>query len=263
MHKKLKLLFLGLMVCLLTGCMKMNIYTEVKSDKTMKMNIEYLIDETTFQGSEITAQDWLNEMKDNYLKDKQKDMTFQPIDKTIDGKKWVGFKITTDDQKQSKYLTEKDIDGTKSIVFTIPMNQVSHQLGNSLGGVPQNSSLDDLKAKGVEMNLTVKMPAKASSNIGTVDGREVKIDLLEASVNGLDGDIVISSAASGGIDMTLIFTGLGIVLIVVIVVVLMKKKKAPINEELIESHDMKYCPNCGQEVGDERICSNCGYELKK
>ena len=170
MHKKLKLLFLGLMVCLLTGCMKMNIYTEVKSDKTMKMNIEYLIDETTFQGSEITAQDWLNEMKDNYLKDKQKDMTFQPIDKTIDGKKWVGFKITTDDQKQSKYLTEKDIDGTKSIVFTIPMNQVSHQLGNSLGGVPQNSSLDDLKAKGVEMNLTVKMPAKASSNIGTVDG---------------------------------------------------------------------------------------------
>ena len=49
MHKKLKLLFLGLMVCLLTGCMKMNIYTEVKSDKTMKMNIEYLIDETTFK----------------------------------------------------------------------------------------------------------------------------------------------------------------------------------------------------------------------
>jgi len=80
------------------------------------------------------------------------------------------------------------------------------------------------------------MPGKATSNVGTVDGQNVKIDLLElVSQSHATNEIVISSPKSAGMDMTFIFIGIGALVIIGIVVFVLKNKKKT-KQTLIEDN---------------------------
>lgn len=300
MKKLLKISCLLLMVMTLTGCMKMNVNVEVKADKTMAMGMELLAEETMFTGTGTSAEDWVEQMKEQILSSAEmKDAKTTPITKTIDGVEWVGINVeyTSDEASTSTYLIEKEIDGKDCLEITLPMDNFNDQMnGTSLE--TSGYSVSKLKAMGMEMNITIKMPGKVTSNIGKVDGNSVTIDLLELMASGKTEDIVISSPLSDGSMMTYALIGVGVVAIVAIVLVILKKKKKPVQEEVVydatpdvstpveevkeetvqsetvnepmeekaveESNEEKrFCPNCGKPVGTEDTCPACGYTLKK
>ena len=240
MKKLLKTFAFVFMISLLTGCMKLNMNIEVKSDKSMTGNMEILAEESMFESMGSSAEEYVEQMQQELLSnDEMKDAKVSKIDKTIDGSKWVGVNVTglTGDSKGT--VEEKEVDGKKSIVLTLPMSEMENKMDSSQLQQAESLgySVSKLKALGLEMNLTVKMPAKATSNVGTVDGDTVKIDLLEIMAKGSSEDIVISSAVSGGMDMTLILIVLGVAIIAGGVFFVLKKKKdatqqneAPIDE---------------------------------
>ena len=297
MKKILKRLSLMFVVLMLAGCMKINMNIEVKSDKTMSMNMDMLVEESLLQTSGMTTEQWIEQVKQEALdNDTMKDAKIEEISKTIDGKKWVGVSMSgVSSVQEETTVKEKDIDGTKSLVLTLPMNEMEDQMNNSgLGDLgSMGYSVSKMKELGLEMNVVVKMPAKATTNVGKADGDTVTIDLLELMASGSTQDIVISSPVSAGFDMTMIFVVIGIVVIAGIVVVILKKKKKPeeqpiVNEvpvspevekpqestETVETQtstesvaevttDKKYCPNCGQPIEDVDTCPHCGYDIKK
>lgn len=243
MKKIFKVLTLMLMVFVLAGCMKINMNIEVKSDKTMTMAMDILAEESMITSTGGTTEEWVSQIKEQMLSsDEMKKAKVKETSKTIDGSKWVGVNVSGVSGTKGSGITEKDIDGTKSLVLTLPMKDMENQMGgSSLGDLDAYGySVSKLKALGMEVNVTVKMPGKATTNVGKADGDTVTIDLLELMANGSTQDIVISSPASGGMDMTLIFIGVGVVVIGGIVFFVLKKKKK-VSEEPIYN-DMPFAP---------------------
>lgn len=228
MKKLLKAFVLMLMVFVLAGCMKINMNFEVKSDKSMTGSMEILAEQALLESYGKSAEDNVDQMQKQILSSaNMKDAKVSKIDKTIDGKKWVGVSVTGLSSTASSSVVEKEIDGTKSIVLTLPMKDMKNQMGGSSLSEAQSYgySLSKMKDLGMEMNVTIKMPAKATTNVGKADGDTVTIDLLELMAEGSTQDIVVSSALSGGLDMTMLLIVAGVVVIAGIVFFILKKKK--------------------------------------
>lgn len=164
MKKIIKLFILFLLIVTLTGCMKINVNMEVSTQesilKTMGMSKEEM-------GSSMEEQ-MLSEMDDANVEE---------VEKTIDGETWVGVFVTSEElyDIDIKEALEKDGD---IITLTLPISDMIDEMDmdeiDDMG-----YSLDDLKASGLEMNFTIKMPGKVTSNVGEVNGDTVTIDLLE------------------------------------------------------------------------------------
>lgn len=296
MKKFIRLLVVFLVTLSLTGCMKMNITVEVKSDLTANVSMELLAEEAMFESTGMTADDFVEEMQDELFDAEElKDAKVSPVSKTIDGSKWVGVSVSgiSSQDSDSFPIEKKEVNGKECIVLTLPMDDMNEEMGaDSLEDY--GYSVTQLKKLGMEMTATIKMPGKVTCDIGEVKGNTVTIDYLQLLADGQTEDIVITSTLSSGMDMTFIFIGLGLVIIAGIVIFILKKKKKETSEmietdsvyfsneeekienretdvvETVDSEqeqapvvDKKYCPNCGQPIGDETACPNCGYELKK
>lgn len=66
-EKILKVFTLLLTVFLLTGCMKMRMNFEVGSDKSVRSSMELLIEESALQASQMTKEDFVQQMEDEIL----------------------------------------------------------------------------------------------------------------------------------------------------------------------------------------------------
>ena len=273
MKKILKVMTMILMVVALTGCMKMNIQVEVKSDKTMNMGMEMLVEESLLKTTGMTTDEYLNKMKEQILsKESLKDAKTTPISKTIDGTKWVGLNIegVSSAEETTNLLSEKEIDGEKCIVLTLPMDDFENEMDldsmNAYG-----YSVSKLKAAGMEMNVIVEMPGEATTNLGKAEGNKVTVDLLELMSSGNTDDLVISSPMSGGgIGTTIALTACGVAIILIAVFFVLKKKKTNGNTEPSATPEITkledeqtYCPNCGEVIQSEETCPKCGYKIKK
>lgn len=309
MKKLTKVLLLLTLVISLSGCMKVKVEMDVKSSTEMTMKLDYLIEEKLLTASGMTEEEFIEEMKTS-MGASAKAAKITPKSESIDGTKWIGMTLTgpIEDEQLKEFLSEKEIDGKKSLVLTLAKDFMS---SNQFGGVDADKiseqtgySIDKLKTLGMEMSIVINMPANAKSNFGEVDGKKVTIDLLELSAKGnAIQKIEISSALSGGFDMTNILIVVGVIAILGIVFVMMKKKKKPavieientgevvepqtptteatqvveIVEEISTSDEeisqdvapniqttATYCPNCGALVSiDDVFCQKCGFNLKK
>lgn len=301
MKKILKVLTMALMVFVLTGCMKISINVEVKTDKTMTMGMELLADEELFKTSGMSADEYVKQMEDQIKSSEgMENAKTTPIERTIDGSKWVGVSVegtaTTDSTVK---IVDKEVNGKDGLELTLPMDSFNDEMDMSQLS-SYGYSVEQMKKLGVEMNVVIKMPGKATSNVGTVDGNTVTVDLLDMMAKGKTNDIVVASElSSGGSDMTMIFIIVGVAAIAgVVAFMLMKKKKQPqeevydgtpisepqteeetetkeetvveekteeATEEKVEeaTEEKTYCPNCGTAVGSEDTCPNCGFDLKK
>ena len=67
MKKILKVFTLLLTVFLLTGCMKMRMNFEVGPDKSVRSSMELLIEESALQASQMTKEDFVQQMEDEIL----------------------------------------------------------------------------------------------------------------------------------------------------------------------------------------------------
>lgn len=164
MKKIIKLFILFLLIVTLTGCMKINVNMEVSTQESMLKTMGTSKEE---MGSSMEEQ-MLSEMDDANVEE---------VEKTIDGETWVGVFVTSEElyDIDIKEALEKDGD---IITLTLPISDMIDEMDmdeiDDMG-----YSLDDLKASGLEMNFTIKMPWKVTSNVGEVNGDTVTIDLLE------------------------------------------------------------------------------------
>lgn len=239
MKKLLKTLSLLLAVFLLTGCMKMTINLEVNADKSVNTSMDFLMEESALTASQMTKEEFVEQMKEQMLSSEEtKNVKVTSIEETINASNWVGVRmegLTSTADEMGVNITEETIDGKDCIVLKLPMEDLSQQMDSQLLQ-SADYSVDKMKALGLEMVINVKMPGKATSNVGTVDGQNVKIDLLElVSQFHATNEIVISSPKSAGMDMTFIFIGIGALVIIGIVVFVLKNKKKT-KQTLIEDN---------------------------
>ena len=239
MKKLLKTLSLLLAVFLLTGCMKMTINLEVNADKSVNTSMDFLMEESALTASQMTKEEFVEQMKEQMLSSEEtKNVKVTSIEETINASNWVGVRmegLTSTADEMGVNITEETIDGKDCIVLKLPMEDLSQQMDSQLLQ-SADYSVDKMKALGLEMVINVKMPGKATSNVGTVDGQNVKIDLLElVSQSHATNEIVISSPKSAGMDMKFIFIGIGALVIIGIVVFVLKNKKKT-KQTLIEDN---------------------------
>lgn len=233
MKKISKVLVLLTMVICLSGCMKIKVEMDVKSSTEMTMKMDYVVEEKFLTMSGMTSEQFIEQMKTS-MGDAAGNATITPKNETIDGDKWVGMTITgaVSEKEMKEFLSEKEIDGKKCVVLTLAKDFMS---GSQFGGMDTDKiqqqtgySIDKLKTLGMEMSITINMPADAKTNFGKVDGKKVTIDLLELSSKASTiQKIEISSPLSNGFDMTYVFIGLGAVVLIGIVAFILKKKKTP------------------------------------
>ena len=239
MKKLLKTLSLLLAVFLLTGCMKMTINLEVNADKSVNTSMDFLMEESALTASQMTKEEFVEQMKEQMLSSEEtKNVKVTSIEETINASNWVGVRmegLASTADEMGVNITEETIDGKDCIVLKLPMEDLSQQMDSQLLQ-SADYSVDKMKALGLEMVINVKMPGKATSNVGTVDGQNVKIDLLElVSQSHATNEIVISSPKSAGMDVTFIFIGIGALVIIGIVVFVLKNKKKT-KQTLIEDN---------------------------
>lgn len=266
MKRIIKVFMVAFMAVALCGCIKMNVEVEVKSDLSMDAKMDVLMEEEMITSSGQDVNETIEGMKKQLTsEDSMKDAKVSSIEKTIDGKKWVGVSVEGLSQKDevNGVLKKETVDGKEKIVLTLPMDELSDEMDlDSMGGGLY--TIDQMKKLGLEMTMTIKMPAEVTSNVGTVDGNQVTIDLLDLMANGQKNDIVISSDVSNGMDMTIVYVVLGLVIIAGGIFFVLKKKKKGNEEPLVEETVQKYCPNCGQEINEnDEVCPHCQFDLKK
>lgn len=252
MKKILKVFTLLLTVFLLTGCMKMRMNFEVSSDKSVRSSMELLIEESALQASQMTKEDFVQQMEDEILSSPEgQNAKVTAIDEIIDASQWVGVRIeglTSTADEMGINIQEETIDGKDCLVLRLPLENLSQQM-NSEFSQTAGYSVDKMKALGLEMVMNIKMPGDVQSNVGTVDGQNVTIDLLElASQPPQDDEIVISSAKEASMDMTYVFVGIGILVVIGFIALILKNKKKT-KQNMIEEHtDSKTQDNTSTET---------------
>lgn len=168
----------------------------------------------------------------------------------IDASQWVGVRIeglTSTVDEMGINIQEETIDGKDCLVLRLPLENLSQQM-NSEFSQTAGYSVDKMKALGLEMVMNIKMPGD-ESNVGTVDGQNVTIDLLElASQPPQENEIVISSAKEASMDMTYVFVGIGILVVIGFIALILKNKKKT-KQNMIEEHtDSKTQDNTSTET---------------
>lgn len=252
MKKILKVFTLLLTVFLLTGCMKMRMNFEVSSDKSVRSSMELLIEESALQASQMTKEDFVQQMEDEILSSPEgQNAKVTAIDEMIDASQWVGVRIeglTSTVDEMGINIQEETIDGKDCLVLRLPLENLSQQM-NSEFSQTAGYSVDKMKALGLEMVMNIKMPGDVESNVGTVDGQNVTIDLLElASQPPQENEIVISSAKEASMDMTYVFVGIGILVVIGFIALILKNKKKT-KQNMIEEHtDSKTQDNTSTET---------------
>lgn len=252
MKKILKVFTLLLTVFLLTGCMKMRMNFEVSSDKSVRSSMELLIEESALQASQMTKEDFVQQMEDEILSSPEgQNAKVTAIDEMIDASQWVGVRIeglTSTVDEMGINIQEETIDGKDCLVLRLPLENLSQQM-NSEFSQTAGYSVNKMKALGLEMVMNIKMPGDVQSNVGTVDGQNVTIDLLElASQPPQENEIVISSAKEASMDMTYVFVGIGILVVIGFIALILKNKKKT-KQNMIEEHtDSKTQDNTSTET---------------
>ena len=220
MKKVLRGLSMLLAVMLLTGCMKMNVNLEISADKSMTGSMQLLMEESMLTAAGMTKDDMVSQMTEELqASEGMENATITGIEENIDNATWVGVQVdglnATAEEMQGS-ISEETVDGKDCIVLRLPLDDLKQQMDTESAAMA-GYSVDKLKNLGIEMTMTIKMPGNATSNVGTVDGQNVTIDLLDLSANGSNVDeVVISSPKSVGMDMTFVYIGIAVLAIIVV-----------------------------------------------
>lgn len=274
MKKLIKTCMLFSLILALTGCMKINVNMEVTEDLKTNVSMEMLMQESMLETMGTSKEEMVSSMEEQ-MSSEVDGAKVEEIEKTIDGETWVGVSVKSDQ------LNDKDIEEALKkdgdiITLTLPMSDMSDEMElDDLEDV--GYSLEDLKASGVEMNFTIKMPGKVTSNVGKVDGDTVTIDLLEIlsednHIENIEIKADISQKVSSSSDNILLYVtiAVGVIIVIGIIIFIVKKKKKNKNyhnenigeSQYIDDEIIHYCPHCGYKLNGEDICPQCHRSVK-
>lgn len=225
-----KILLSLLFVLGLTGCVKYNVTMKVDKDGKVSAEMEILAQEAFLQQAETSSEEWMKDIKKE-IEDKYKGKTGTKIDfketsKTINDQKYVGGIFTLTDTAQDQSVKKEEKDGKEILTLTLPLSDIA---GEEMDAEElEGFDVSQMKAMGIEMNLNIEMPSKATSTVGEVKENIVTIDLLDVIYNKKSTDIVVTCEIEKGVDMTMIIAGIaGVIAIGGACLFIFKKKKAP------------------------------------
>lgn len=211
-----KLLLIGLLVILLTGCVKGDVNIEYIDEKTVNFSIKVLFQEEVLNSADTSLTDLQHKLTNSELSIWQN----KQINDTINGVNYVGFELTapkeinvsllklfTNDKKEDTYQVTIDKSSINDIFNTSEIEDIN------------NYSLSSLKSMGLELNLNITMPGKITkTSYGKVKNNQVSINLLEfLSQEETKAITINSSNLKQGFQPLNIIIFIGLVLILFII----------------------------------------------
>lgn len=202
---------------LLTGCFKVDMGFDIKSAEEMDVSVTLLLSPDLINGlSGLGESEEQSEPTDEEVVEVMKEGTasstaeYKYVEKEVNGVLWRGVTITENVPKEEakKYLKIVD----HELVFTVTKDDLS-DYENFLGEGEEEEddviegttiieqedfaidgleeSLQEFKETGAEMTLRITMPKEPTTNIGTVDGKTVTIDLMSEEYNKFAGESIV------------------------------------------------------------------------
>ncbi|MCR5795531.1 MAG: hypothetical protein K6G61_09365 [Solobacterium sp.] len=203
------------LVLSLTGCFKMRMNVDVKSDATYTGSYTVLMKESMLTIGGGTSDEALEQMAEQFKKD-DPEAEVEIVKEGEGEDAFAGVKVSK--------LPADSVKVTKNDnVITLEMDLSDMQ--NTITEDPEVSSMGlsiaSLKEYGAEAVITVNMPGKPEANTGTVEGNRVTVDLLEANEKTLTVTCKagLPKAAKIGLGIA------GALAVVLVVLLALKKKK--------------------------------------
>ena len=241
MKKYIKYVFSFVAILMLTGCVKYNFNMEVKSDKSVNLELIYAInssameqfgnslgeanDDTQNETDDITEDELTTESDENLVDEyaflKEKGFTVEEFKEEANNKKYVGVKIKKNYASIDNITkdTEKTIDINKVLgeKETFDDSQFFSKSGNLykanlLFDFTEGETSDgedsemDLSSMGLsfELKYKVKLPAKSSSNNATEvseDGKTLTWDLTYGKKNTVEYSFEMPAQTAVALNM--------------------------------------------------------------
>ena len=201
MKKHIKIIVTAMMAVLLSGCMKMRVGIDVSSDGTAKESLTILM-QNSMLGTDTDFDTALEEMKKSY-QEQYPDQEVEIIKEGDGEEDYSGVCISGMDAEGLSITKEKG-----KITVELPVNNLQSEMSDVFDYDTSQIDMSTLKEYGFEASVIVNMPSTPETNVGTVEGKQVTIDLLS-----LPGDVQsIVITCSSGLNLKPFLVG-GIVII--------------------------------------------------
>ena len=213
--KKIIMVFMALFM--LCGCAKYKMVVNVDGDGKVDASLKSLISEEALLSQNMTKDEAISAMKKSLVGNNE-EATVKEIKEEINHKTYYGLSITNIKTKSIKSTVK---DGKISV--DIPVDAL---ISSIKSGLP-NMSLKSIKKLGGEVSIVVNMPTSATSTVGKVNGKQVKVDLLDFAYNNKEVKSIHVTCEKE--DYTGVVAGIVLVIIVLAGVLVMMKRKQKID----------------------------------
>lgn len=187
-----KLFFVGLMLCLLTGCVKGNVELDFVDENNPSLTIVVLFQEDLFKTYDTS----LSDLKDKLSNSPLNKWKSTDLHESIQGTNYEGIQLTAPsdiDKSLLNFLTSDKKKETHQV--TIDQNTINQIFNTSEIKDLNNYSLENLKRMGLELNLLIKMPGSIEkTSYGKIKDNQVHINLLDFLTQDKVDKIMITSS---------------------------------------------------------------------
>ncbi len=194
-----KIMLIGFSI-FLTGCVKVRMTLDINGDGQVNSVSTLLLDNELLTFNGVPLDDALEDLKASMAEDNPgAEITIIKEEGAEGESSYSGVSLTVENDQDLDVTVENN-----TVTLRMEANEVRDDMAESAEnfGISGDVSLKDL---GFEATLIVNMPADATSNVGTVSGKTVTVDLLDIPA-GVD-EIVISSK-TGKLNMAGIAVGI-------------------------------------------------------
>ncbi|MBR3358410.1 MAG: hypothetical protein IKG46_11395 [Solobacterium sp.] len=199
--KTMKKLLVCAMALVLTGCFKMRVTFDVTKEGEISGAYRMLVSTSFVESMGANVDDMIADMQQS-LQEEYPDGKMTLVNEKIGEDNYAGVEITGIKPEGVK----AEVNGNE-VKVVIPMNSVEDDITNTVGVDDDSMDISALKQSGLEMTMVINMPGKAKSNVGTVNGNTVTVDLLE-----LPKDTAEITVTSGkGFNILLVVAGVAVV----------------------------------------------------
>lgn len=174
----------------LSGCMKMDMTFNVESVEKMTMGVELLLSPELY--AEVS--DSLEQSAKETIETDAENVKVEVIEETVNDETWKGVSIQGDVTGEDLSAFVKE-DGD-NLVFTLSKADTNELLGEETMGGMTKEDVEAYLNYGFSMNIHVSMPNTPTTNIGTVNGNTVDIDLLSDEYLELSNEGIIISCSN-------------------------------------------------------------------
>lgn len=182
----------------LSGCVRMRMSMDVSSSGDVKCGVTLLFREDLLSFNGADPDEQINAMISQY-REQYPDAVVKKAEEKEGDTLYAGVSASGFENDALKAEVSEGM-----VTLRLPVSALTNELATTvMNGV--NYSLNDLKEYGAQVTLEINMPAAASCNVGTVNGRRVFIDLLDLPA-GTD-DIVITSKAGLPLSTIMLIAG--------------------------------------------------------